>query len=78
MTCKTKENPVEVSANARHRSGPGFTMKYYGQRRADNAKQLAASPASRIGLAGAAPASRRTGLAGHAPSGPSSLPGLAA
>ncbi|MFF4223218.1 tyrosine-type recombinase/integrase [Streptomyces abikoensis] len=75
---QNKENPVEVSANARHRSGPGFTMKYYGQRRADNAKKLAASTASRIGLAGAVPASRRTSLAGRALSGPSSLPMLAA
>ncbi|GAA0455582.1 tyrosine-type recombinase/integrase [Streptomyces stramineus] len=73
-----KENPVEVSANARHRSGPGYTMKHYGQRRADNAKRLAASSASRIGLAGVAPASSRIGLAGRTPSGPSSLPVLAA
>ncbi|WP_367132504.1 MULTISPECIES: tyrosine-type recombinase/integrase [Streptomyces] len=73
-----KENPVEVSANARHRSGPGYTMKHYGQRRADNAKRLASASASRIGLAGVAPASRRISLAGRAPSGPSSLPTLAA
>ncbi|MFH8788141.1 hypothetical protein [Streptomyces roseoverticillatus] len=34
--------------------------------------------ASRIGLAGVAPASRRISLAGRAPNGPSSLPMLAA
>lgn len=43
------ENPVEVSANARHHS-PGYTMARYGRRRAEGAKKLAASSASRIGL----------------------------
>ncbi|GAU66693.1 hypothetical protein SSP35_03_03410 [Streptomyces sp. NBRC 110611] len=43
------ENPVEVSANARHHS-PGYTMERYGRRRPDNARRLAASGASRIGL----------------------------
>ncbi|MFD5562720.1 tyrosine-type recombinase/integrase [Kitasatospora griseola] len=44
-----KENPVEVSANARHHS-PGYTMARYGRRRSEGAKKLAASSASRIGL----------------------------
>ncbi|MFF0296436.1 hypothetical protein ACFYST_22320 [Kitasatospora sp. NPDC004614] len=44
-----KENPVEVSANARHHS-PGCTMTRYGRRRAEGAKKPAASSASRIGL----------------------------
>ncbi|MEV7215046.1 hypothetical protein AB0O31_18380 [Kitasatospora cineracea] len=44
------ENPVEVSANARHHS-PGYTMARYGRRRAEGAKKLAASSAGRIGLA---------------------------
>ncbi|MFI2619348.1 tyrosine-type recombinase/integrase [Streptomyces sp. NPDC018584] len=43
------ENPVEVSANARHHS-PGYTMTRYGRRRAEGAKKLAASSAARIGL----------------------------
>ncbi|MFE3945846.1 tyrosine-type recombinase/integrase [Streptomyces sp. NPDC059118] len=43
------ENPVEVSANARHHS-PGYTMARYGRRRAEGAKKLAASSASRLGL----------------------------
>ncbi|GHE98034.1 hypothetical protein GCM10018785_72890 [Streptomyces longispororuber] len=43
------ENPVEVSANARHHS-PGYTMARYGRRRAEGAKKLAASSAARIGL----------------------------
>ncbi|KUJ70830.1 hypothetical protein ACZ90_00485 [Streptomyces albus subsp. albus] len=43
------ENPVEVSANARHHS-PGYTMERYGRRRAEGAKKLAASGASRISL----------------------------
>ncbi|WP_259453998.1 tyrosine-type recombinase/integrase [Streptomyces ginkgonis] len=43
------ENPVEVSANARHGS-PGYTMKAYGRRRAEAAKQLAAASAGRVGL----------------------------
>ncbi|WP_282205252.1 tyrosine-type recombinase/integrase [Kitasatospora fiedleri] len=43
------ENPVEVSANARHHS-PGYTMARYGRRRAEGAKKLAASSAGRIGL----------------------------
>ncbi|MGW3232440.1 tyrosine-type recombinase/integrase [Kitasatospora sp. NPDC001095] len=45
-----KENPVEVSANARHHS-PGYTMARYGRRRPEGAIKLAASSASRIGLA---------------------------
>ncbi|MFE7129809.1 hypothetical protein ACFVIM_03030 [Streptomyces sp. NPDC057638] len=40
---------VEVSANARHHS-PGYTMTRYGRRRAEGAKKLAASSASRINL----------------------------
>ncbi|MFD7734516.1 hypothetical protein ACFV6F_29575 [Kitasatospora phosalacinea] len=44
-----KENPVEVSANARHHS-PGYTMARHGRRRAEGAKKLAASSAGRIGL----------------------------
>ncbi|MFF7023712.1 hypothetical protein D7231_34080 [Streptomyces klenkii] len=48
-----KENPVEVSANARHHS-VGYTLSRYGRRRPDSAKKLAASSAGRIGLAGAA------------------------
>ncbi|MEV6670724.1 hypothetical protein [Streptomyces sp. NPDC051162] len=47
-----KENPVEVSANARHHS-VGYTLSRYGRRRPESAKKLAASSASRIGLAGA-------------------------
>ncbi|MFE7131667.1 hypothetical protein ACFVIM_12460 [Streptomyces sp. NPDC057638] len=43
------ENPVEVSANARHHS-PGYTMARYGRRRAEGAKKPAASSAARIGL----------------------------
>ncbi|MFJ2605013.1 hypothetical protein ACIO13_08510 [Streptomyces sp. NPDC087425] len=43
------ENPVEVSANARHHS-PGYTMARYGRRRAEGAKKLVASSASRTGL----------------------------
>ncbi|MYX25788.1 hypothetical protein GTY75_03725 [Streptomyces sp. SID8381] len=43
------ETPGEVSANARHHS-PGYTMARYGRRRAEGAKKLAASSASRIGL----------------------------
>ncbi|MFI1868098.1 hypothetical protein [Streptomyces jumonjinensis] len=43
------ENPVEVSANARHHS-PGYTMARYGRRRAEGAKKPAASSASRISL----------------------------
>lgn len=43
------ENPVEVSANARHHS-PGYTMARYARRRAEGAKKLAASSASRLGL----------------------------
>ncbi|PNE32649.1 hypothetical protein AF335_19220 [Streptomyces eurocidicus] len=49
-----KENPVEVSANARHHS-VGYTLDRYGRRRAEGAKKLAASSASRIGLARATP-----------------------
>ncbi|MEU9603727.1 hypothetical protein [Streptomyces sp. NPDC048057] len=45
------ENPVEVSANARHHS-PGYTMTRYGRRRAEGAKKLAASSAGRINLGG--------------------------
>ncbi|MEU2513748.1 tyrosine-type recombinase/integrase [Streptomyces syringium] len=75
---QAKENPVEVSANARHRSGPGFTMKHYGQRRADNAQRLAASSARRIGLGGVGPGAPRLSSAGVAYSGPRSLPILAA
>ncbi|RLV10204.1 hypothetical protein CTZ27_02975 [Streptomyces griseocarneus] len=70
---ENKENPVEVSANARHRSGPGFTMKKYGQRRSDNAKRLASSSAHRIGLGEVGPTTRRSS-AGVVPSGPRSLP----
>ncbi|QNJ42042.1 tyrosine-type recombinase/integrase [Streptomyces buecherae] len=43
------ENPVEVSANARHHS-PGYTMGQYGHRRATGARRLAAGSARRIGL----------------------------
>ncbi|GGZ33206.1 hypothetical protein GCM10010387_29170 [Streptomyces inusitatus] len=43
------ENPVEVSANARHHS-PGYTMSKYGRRRSEGAKKLAASSANRINL----------------------------
>lgn len=43
------ENPVEVSANARHHS-PGYTIARYGRSRAEGAKKLAASIASRLGL----------------------------
>ncbi|WP_381557235.1 hypothetical protein [Streptomyces eurythermus] len=42
------ENPVEVSANARH--SPVYTMARYGRRRAEGAKKLAASSPARIGL----------------------------
>ncbi|WP_183091243.1 tyrosine-type recombinase/integrase [Streptomyces radicis] len=45
-----KENPVEISANARHHS-PGYTMTRYGKRREEGARKLAASSAGRIGLA---------------------------
>ncbi|MFJ4093473.1 tyrosine-type recombinase/integrase [Kitasatospora sp. NPDC089913] len=45
-----KENPVEVSANARHHSA-GYTMSRYGRRRPEGAIKLAASSAGRIGLA---------------------------
>ncbi|GAA4672530.1 hypothetical protein GCM10023324_26790 [Streptomyces youssoufiensis] len=44
------ENPVEVSAHARHHP-PGYTMSRYGRRRAEAAKKLVASSASRFGLA---------------------------
>lgn len=43
------ENPVEVSANARHHS-PGYTMERYGRRRKEGAVKLAASSADRIRL----------------------------
>ncbi|MFI2031372.1 tyrosine-type recombinase/integrase [Streptomyces buecherae] len=45
------ENPVEVSANARHHS-PGYTMGQYGHRRVEGARRLAAGTARRIGLKG--------------------------
>ncbi|GGS95287.1 hypothetical protein GCM10010206_67410 [Streptomyces cinerochromogenes] len=43
------ENPVVAPANARHHS-PGYTMARYGRRRAEGAKKLVASSASRLGL----------------------------
>ncbi|MQS38377.1 site-specific integrase [Streptomyces katsurahamanus] len=43
------ENPVEVSANARHDS-PGYTMARYGHSRKDGARRPAASGAGRLGL----------------------------